>query len=34
MTEETVYKIVFSVNYSFAQKLRFENVLGRGRTKG
>ena len=31
--EETVYKIVFGVNYPSTLKLRFENVLGRGATR-
>ena len=33
-TEEKVYKIVFVVNYSFTQKLRFEHVLYIGATRG
>ena len=33
--EETVYKIAFGVNYyPSTQKLRFENVLDRGATRG
>ena len=32
--EETVYKVVFGVNYPSTQKLRFENVLGRDATRG
>ena len=32
--EETVYKIVFGVNYPSTLKLRFENELGRGATRG
>ena len=31
--KKTVYKIVFVVNYSFTQKLRFENVLCRDVTR-
>ena len=32
--EETVYKIVFGVNYLSTQKFRFENALDRGATRG
>ena len=32
--EETVYKIVFGFNYLSTQKLNFQNVLGRGATRG
>ena len=32
--EEMVYKIVVGVNYPYTQKLRLENVLGRGATRG
>ena len=32
--EETVYKIVFGFNYLSMQKLSFQNVLGRGATRG